>query len=268
MEVVHFNAEQLQWMPVLAATKIYTGALVSQTVLTPLEGVMPMTPAVGDSNTGVNDYPYGVVVGNNNVSGNIEADSSGEYITQVAAGATYGATKNYQPIEGEYPYGDRMAYVQVHRITPTTVLRANLWDTTLGTDLAEVAITANSGGDGIGCTTAAATVANVARFGTIYVRTGANRGVYRKLTSASTAAQTWLHAMPAEFTVGDKVIICNQRHYGITHIQTDATGVFIDANDAGTNFFPVDVRRLDLSTAGNQYMEFTFLAENFCPYRA
>jgi len=76
-----------------------------------------------------------------------------------------------------------------------------------------------------------------------------------------------LHAMPAEFIVGDKVIICNQRHYGITHIQTDATGVFIDANDAGTNFFPVDVRRLNLSTAGDQYMEFTFLAENFSPYR-
>ena len=89
MQIVHFNAEQLQWMPVLAATKVYTGALVAQTVLAPLEGVMPMTPAVGSSNTVVNDYPYGIVVGNNNVSGNLESDSSGEYITQIAAGATY-----------------------------------------------------------------------------------------------------------------------------------------------------------------------------------
>ena len=74
--------------------------------------------------------------------------------------------------------------------------------------------------------------------------------------------------MPSDLAIGDNVVICNQRHYGISRIQIDATGTFIDANDAGTNFFPVDVRRLDLSTAGNQYMEFTFLAENFGPHRA
>ena len=270
MEIVHFNAGQLQWMPVLAATKVYTGALVAIDSDAPGEGVLAMVPATGHNNTTALDIPMGIVVGNNNTTGNLESDSGGEYITQIAAGATYGSTKEYQPIEGEWPMGDRMAYVLVHRMTPDTVIRAPIWDTTLGTDLAEVAVTVNSGGDGIGCTTAAVTVAPVSNFATMHVRTGANRGSYRTLTSTSTTAHTWLHALPAEFVVGDKVVVCNGlRPYGISMMITDATGLFIDANAAlTTNDFFIDVRRLDLSTAYNQYVEFTFTADNFCSHRA
>ena len=268
MQIVHFNAEQLQWMPVLAATKIYTGALVTVATAAPLEGVKPMPTATGINNTDL-EIPLGVVVGNNNVSGSDVADSGGQYITQVAAGATYGSTAQYQPVEGEDPIGDRLAKVLVHRISPHTVIRAPIWDTTLGTDLAAVACTVASGGDGIGCTTAATTVATVPNFSTIYVRTGANRGVYRTLTSTSTTAHTWLHAMPADVAVGDSCVVINGlRPYGICKMQTDATGVFVDANAALTSHnFWIDVRRLDLSTAEAQYVEFTFTADNFCTQR-
>ncbi len=100
MNIVHFNAEQLQWMPVLAATSIYTGALIGQDVAVPLEGVMAMTPATGFSNTTAKDYPYGIVVGNNNVSGNILSTAgAGEYITEVAAGSMNGHIVS----DGDYP---------------------------------------------------------------------------------------------------------------------------------------------------------------------
>ena len=106
--VVHFDAEQLQWVPVEPAEVIYMGSIVGVDIATPLEGVQPLPVAAGASNTTNKDIPMGVVVGTNVVSGNIAYSSTynTEYITQVAAGSVYGSTTNYQGVEGEYPIGD------------------------------------------------------------------------------------------------------------------------------------------------------------------
>lgn len=267
--VVH-DSPQTVWVPVLAATKVYTGALVGWDIAAPLEGVIPLPVAAGHGNTTNKDRPYGVVVGNNNVTGNDTYDSGGQYITAPAAGVAYGSTTKFQGVEGPFSKADPIAMVQVALINSNSVLRAPIFDTSSGTALAEVAVSTGCGGDGIGCTTDATTVATVANFGTIYMRSGANRGIYRTVTSASTTAHTWLQAMKSTIAVGDKALVINGlRPNGAAKMQTDATGTFVDCNAALTsdNFW-INVLRLDLSTPGNEFVEFQFDGDNFSALRA
>ena len=264
--VVHDSPQPI-WVPVLAAQTVYNGSIVAVDTATPLEGVLPLPVAAGASNTTNKDIPFGVVVGNNNIAGVTGGDS---YITAAAAGAAYGSTTQYQGVEGPWAKGDPIAMVKVQVISPSTVLRADLFDTTHGTAQAEVTVTTGSGTDGLDCVTGASTVATVANFSTIYMRSGANMGVYRTLTSASTTTHTWLQAMKSQVAIGDKALVVNGfRPYAKAICQTDSTGRFFDTNAALTShYFIINVLRLDLSEAGKEYVEFQFNADNFCAARA
>ncbi len=269
--VVH-GSPQTVWVPVLPGDTIYTGALVGWDIATPLEGVIPLAQAAGHGNTTNKDRPYGVVVGNNNVSGNVNYNSThkAEYITEVAAGSIYGSTTKYANVEGPWAKGDPLAMVEVALINANTVLSGPIYDTAAGTALAPVTVSTPSGGDGIGCTTGETTVATVANFSTIYARSGANMGVYRTLTSASTTAHVWLTAMKNDMAVGDTAVVLNGlRPNGAAKMQIDAEGMFIDCNAALTsdNFW-INVLRLDLSEPGNEYCEFQFDGDNFSALRA
>lgn len=261
------NGGQRIWVPVEPAETIYTGSIVAVDAATPLEGVRPIPVAAGASNTTNKDIPFGVVVGNNNTSGNevFSTTYNTEYITQVAAGSVYGSTTKYQGIEGEYAKGDPQAMVLVELITPSTVLRGSIFNAAVGTAPTLGTVSTTDGGDGIGCTTSAVDVATVANFSTMYVRTGANAGLYRTLTSASDTTHTWLKAMQRSFAVGDKLVAINGlRPYGCAKVQFDSEALYINCAAALTaDYFIIDVVRLDLSTAGSEYVEFRFNADNF-----
>lgn len=255
------------WVPVLAAQTIYNGAIVAVDAATPLEGVRPMPVAAGASNTTNKDIPFGVVVGNNNLADTAGQDS---YITAGAAGAAYGSTAKFRGVEGPWPHGDPIAMVQVEVIDPTSVIRGRLFDTTIGTALAAVTTTTATGGDGLDCVTGATTVATVANFSTIYFRTGADAGVYRTLTSASDTTHTWLQAIKTELAVTDTALVLNGfRPYGLSLCQLDSTARFFDVNAALTSdYFKINVLRLDLSEPGNEFVDFQFNIENFMPTTA
>ncbi len=260
----------LVWMPVEPSQKIYMGAIVSIDSATPLEGVQPLPQAAGAGNTTNKDVPLGVVVGLNSTAANRVSDSGGEYITQVAAGAVYGSTVEYVNVEGEWAKGDRQAFVQVALIDPSTIIRGPIYNGSVGTAPTEVTVTTGDGGDGIGCTTGAADVATVANFATIHMRSGANRGIYRTLTSASATTHTWLKAMPGSIAVGDKAVVINGlRPYGPALMQIDSNALFVDCSAAlTTDYFQVIVTRLDLSVAGKEAVEFKFSGDNFDIKRA
>ncbi len=264
--IVHCSPQTI-WVPVLGGQTIYNGSIISGDTSALVEGIQPLPIAAGASNTTNKDIPFGVVVGNNNLKSTVGADS---YITAAAQTVAYGSTAQFQSVEGPWAKGDPIAMVQVQVIDPTAVLRANLYDTTLGVAPPPVAVSTASGADGKDCVTAAATVATVATYSTIYMRSGANMGVYRTLTSASDATHTWLQAMKSAVAVGDSALILNGlRPYGLCKMQTDATARFIDVNAALTSdYFYVNVLRLDLSEAGNEYVEFQFGIENFLPLTA
>lgn len=268
--IVHPKNSQNVWLPVLAGETIYTGQIVSNDASALVEGVQYLPQAVGASNTTNKDIPLGVVIGNNNVSGNIAYSSTykAEYITAAAAGSAYNSTTQYQGVEGPWAKGDPIAMVQVALIDPCTVLRAPLYNAAVGTAPTEVVVSTGSGTDGLGCTTSATDVASVATLGTIYARSGKNAGIYRTLTSASTTTHTWLQAMPKDMEIGDKAVIVPLRPYGISYVQI-TMGLYVDVSQAAaTNYFTIDVIRLDLRDAGNEYVEFRFNADNFCAARA
>jgi hypothetical protein len=269
---VHPNHQQLVWRPVLAGSTIYTGALVSTAAIdAPTEGVQAMPVAAGVSNTTAQFIPMGVCVGNNNVAANEVYNSTYKtsYITAPAAGAIYGSTTQYQGVEGPWSKGDPRAMVLVSLIDATTILRAPLYNAAYGTAPTEATVTVGSGTDGLDCTSTAVEVATVSVFATLYARTGKNAGVYRTLTSASTTAHTWLQAMYKDMEIGDKIVVVGLRPFGSCYMQIHSSAMFINtAAAAATDYFIIDVVRLDLSQAGKEYVEFRFNADNFCAIRA
>jgi len=267
--VVH-GSPQTIWVPVEPSEVVYTGSIVGVDTGTPLDGVQPLPVAAGASNTTNKDIPFGVVVGNNNVSGNIQYDSTlnAEYITQVAAGSVYGNSTKYANVEGPWAKGDPQAMVEVDVISPETVLRGYLHNATVGVAPTELVISVASGADGLDSTTSGnADVAPVANFTSIYMRSGANMGIYRIVTTTSLTVHEWTKAMKSDTAVGDKCVIINGlRPFGLSKMQIDAEALGINVDAALTSdYFYINVLRLDLSEPGNEYCEFQFGTENFCP---
>ena len=270
--IVHPESHQTSWVPILAGQVAYTGQIVTVDSATPLEGVLPLPVAAENNNYTNMDIPIGVIIGfNANACDAVFSSAKGvQQMTGTAVGSSWHSTSHFRGVEGPWSRGDKIAMAHIHHIDPSTVIRGDMFDTTYGVAIPEVTVTTGCGGDGIGCTTGAATVATMANFGTIYMRTGENAGIYRTVTSASTTIHTWLQGMPQTINIGDKAVVLNGlRPYGTCKMQIDATATFIDLNAAlTTDYFNINVRRLDLSKAGGEYVEFTFDAANFIAYRA
>lgn len=272
-EIVHRSGSpQRVWRPVEPAETLYMGAIASIDIATPLEGVQPLGAAAGANNTTNKDIPMGVVIGMNSTAANraYSSTAKAEYITQVAAGAVYGSTTEYVGVEGPWSRGDKQAMVLLELIDPCTVLKGPIYNGAVGTAPTVVTATVASGGDGIGCTTGAADATTIANFATIYMRSGANQGIYRTLTSNSDTVHTWLKAMPSDVAVGDTAVVINGlRPYGPSLMQLDAEALYVDCSAAlSSDYYIVHVNRLDLSVAGNEYVEFRFDTDNFCAKRA
>jgi hypothetical protein len=265
--VVHPNNSQKLWAPVAPSDTIYTGAIIGVNTNSLAAGVIPMPVPAGAANVTNLDAPLGVVTGNNNTSGNVLFDSTynAEYITAGAESASYGSTTQYQGVEG--PMGnanDRWAMVEYIPITAETVLKGPLYNAAVGTALTVGTVTTASGADGLDCTTNAVQCTPVANLHTIYYRTGANAGLYRQGQGTSATALENSPACMSAIAVGDTVVVANLPHWGTGRAYIDTEGLYIDASAGlSTNYLLIDVIRLELSEAGNEYCEFRFNPVNF-----
>lgn len=265
--VVHPMNSQSIWVPIAHSDTIYTGAIVRWDKATPAWGVVPMGAASGAANVTNLDVPFGVCVGNNNTSGNqvFSTTYNAEYITATTEAAVHGNTTQYQNVEGNTPHGDKHAMVEVVPITAETVLRGPIFNAAYGT-APSTKVPSSAETDGLDfSTTAATTVASVANFSTVYCRSGDNQGVYRILDSASQTTHTNTAAFPYDIATTDTYVFVNGlRPWGMSYMQLDAEGMYIEASAALTaDYYIIDVLRLDLSTAGDEYVEFRFAPINF-----
>lgn len=262
--VVHPIHSQILWAPVEPGSTIYTGAIVTQDQSAPGNGIITMPVAAGAANVTNLDVPWGVCVGNNNSAGNVVSASSHEYITAGAEATWHDNTTRYQGVEGPWAKGDGGEYIAYIPITPETVLRGPIYNAAIGTAPTQVAVTTGSGTDGLDCTTAAIDFTPVADYGTLYFRTGNNKGIYRIIETTSTTVHTFTPACPADIAVGDELVAANMRFFGPSRAYIDSLGLYIDVSAAlTTNYLMIDVLRLDLSEAGNEYVEFRFSPVNF-----
>ena len=264
--VVHPIHSQVLWAPVEVSATVYVGSILAVDISDPAQGVEVMDVAAGAANVTNLDVPLGVVVGSNIAAANrtYSTTYNSEYVTAGAEATWHDNTTPYQGAEGPMSYGVSGPMVSYIPITAETVLRGPIWGSAYGTAISEVAVTTGSGTDGLDCTTAAIQCTPVGEYATMYFRSGGNTGVYRILETTSTTVHTFTPACPADVAVGDKVVVANLRPFGHSRCYIDATAQYIDGTAALTsNYLLIDVVRLDLSKAGEEYVEFRFSPVNF-----
>ena len=273
ISVVH-GSPQTIWAPVNPAATVYVGSLVclDYSALATSEGVVVRPVAAGASGvTSIGDVPIGVVIGTNNRVPTYSATYKQEYITsEAAAGPHTPVTGKYFGVEGPWNKSENMAFVKIAVINACSVLRAPICNGSIGT--APSLLTATAGdASGLTVTTNAANFTPVAGKGTIYCRTGLNRGEYRVTDDTSTTVAAWDHAMSSDTAVGDTFVRVPLRTIGTSYVTIgDGTvASFIDcAKTPATDYDIIHVLRLDLSEAGKEYAEFTFDGDVFASARA
>lgn len=256
------------WVPIKPSASIYVGGLVAMdhSAIATHEGVEMLPQAAGVNNETNLDVPLGVCIGTNLRTPAYDSTGKCEYITDGGATAPHTNTVDYVGVEGPWSKGDSgsRAMVKVEMIGPESVLRAPLFNAAVGT--APSLLTATAGvTTGLSATTNACDFTPVAGICTVYCRSGSNAGVYRHSDDTSTTAATWDVAMPYDTAVGDTFVRVPLRTFGQSYVQIGATYAnYIDISATpASNYFIIHVIRLDLSEAGNEFVDFKFDVDNF-----
>ena len=260
--VVH-DSPQTVWAPVINTDTLYVGQLVRSAN----EGVQPIAVAngvndrvnkltgAGDTGT-ANNAIFGVIVGTNKRTPTFNTTQKAESITYVAPASAN--TDDYFGVEGPWAKGDLQAMVEIVPITPSTVLRGKIFNGAYGTAPTETALSGTP--TTVAGTSAAVDASGLAALATIYFRSGIATGAYRVTDDTSTTALTWDLPLATAPAAGDLVCRVNGlRPIGLSLAYIDSEGMYIDAGAALTShYLMLDVLRLDLSVAGNEYVEFRF----------
>jgi|SRR3990170_497974 len=259
-KIIHGSQQKL-WVPVLYLDTLYVGQIVQ---CQGNEGATPFGAASGAVDTTGKSMPFGVVVGTNNKNPLFNATYNTQYITDATPLA---ATTEFTGVEGPWSKGEQRAMVEVELITPETILRGQIFNSTFGTAMTVGTVTTGDT-NGVSCTTGTL-VASTANQATLHFRSGANKGAYRILDNTSATAQTWDTPTYAAVAVGDTCVKAPLRCIGPSYADFDSESMFIDAAATyGTNYLVLDVIRLDLSVAGQEYVDFKFNIDHFAQARA
>lgn len=171
--------------------------------------------------------------------------------------ATYDASMANQLLNS--PVGP--AKIKLELVTPSTLIRAPIVKDTIGTAPATITVTtAQALGLVVSTTTTIDT--SVSQYSTVYCRSGANKGQYRKVTTGGTTDQTVLLAFTYATVVGDVFVVANIVE-GAARIDLDTQFQGIDSSPALTNYYSVTVHELNLEVAGEEYAVFSFNPRHF-----
>lgn len=269
--VVHGSPQDV-WVPIQDSATIYVGGIVSMDMTSLSEGIIMLPDAAGVANVTNHDVPLGVCIGTNRMSPLYNTTYNCEYITDPgAADAHDGASIDYAMVEGSYAKGDPIAMAKVSIITPSTVLRAPIYNAAVGTAPTEKTVTTGNT-SGLGATVSAIDFTpETSPQSTVYMRSGNNAGAYRHMDLASTTVLGWDKAMKSDVAIGDKLVCVPYPTFGPANCMFDGTSAtFLDCADnpvlAGTDRWAIFVHRLDLSVAGQEYLEFRFDTGHFGQY--
>ena len=252
-----------QWFPINSTSQLYVG----QVVYSVADGVDTIATATGAADTTSKKVPLGIVVGTNNDVPVHSLTSNSNTITGVITQAAQVARENFG-MEGQMVKGDKQAAVEVALITPLTLIKAKLYNSTLGTAPTIQTVTTGST-TGLGYTANATDVAGAADLATAHCRTGANAGLSRITDDTSTTVIANDRAFQQDIAIGDTFVRVPLRPLGLSRVQTDSLALFIDVSAAiGTNYWSINMHDLNLAEAGNEYAIFTFNADHFAGVRA
>ncbi len=249
----------VSWYPIDANGTLYHGQIIESQG----DGVAEIDVASGAFDTTGNTKILGIIEGDNNEIPVYDATYKVDKITGVASQANQIA-RNWDGQEGHmYPKGEPQPLVQVALIGPHTVIEGPIKNADI--DTAPMVLTTTTGDTtGVGgMVTNACEHTPVADFSTMYCRTGANRGLYRITQDTSTVSPTNTVAWPYDVAIGDTFIRVPLRQV-LAFMYIDSLGMYVDnsATPAG-NYYGVNVVDMDLSTAGEEKVWFTFAPVHF-----
>ena len=274
-EVVEDEGRTL-WVTSDGSSTFYKGQLVSIMAASKANvngTVVPLAVPAGAADTTNLQVPLGVVTGFNRRAPLLKTVGSWqlEYDAGVVTQANQLA-REYTGAEGMYQKGDPQALIQITEILPETMIRGRICKGACGTAVGVVTLTVVTG-DGLitPATSTSADAAGIASMGTIYCRTGTNRGLYRVNANTSATAPAVTTAFPYAEAVGDTFVVVPLKQ-GNSTVYIDGPGLYIDSTAApssdGSNLFNIVVYKLSLATAGEEYAEFRFGGDHFNRYRA
>ena len=258
------------WAATDGATQYFKGQIVTYMAAgkAVINGtVIPLAVPAGIADTTNFQIPAGIVIGFNRRNqryttvGGIQC----EYDTGIVTSADQVA-REYTDAEGMYGKNDPQVLVQVAEILPTTVIRGPFYNNAYGTVITE--LTHTSVADTTGMATAAATLTAcnftpVTLLATIYCRKGTNAGLYRVTIDTSTTVPDLTTAFPYNSIVGDTYVRVPAKQ-GLSYIYISGPGLYVNASlGLVTNYFTVFCTKLNLETAGKEYMEFRFANQHF-----
>jgi len=160
------------------------------------------------------------------------------------------------------------AMVQVARVLPDdTLIRGPIYDGEYKTALTVLTETTGDA-TGLTVTHAGEAITDIADdFATIYCRTGANKGLYRVVTTGGTGSQVCTVAFPYAISVGD-TFVCASCVLGLGGLDIPATADCIDGNVALSSYYDVEYHSINLEEAGKEFATFTFKAKACGPIAA
>lgn len=247
---------QKTWSPIINTDTLYVGQLVK----VDNEGVQPLAVASGAADTSQKQLPWGVVVGHNRKIPIHDTSFQTDSITYVDPSSAN--AEDYISVEGVWARGDLQAMVEVALIDSTTILRGPLFTDSFGT--APTVGTLSGSPTTTTATTSAVEESGIAKRSTMFVRTGVAAGHIRVTDDASPTAITWDLPLTVASVAGDKIVRVNLTPQGPCQVNTDSQSLFIDTGaTVSSNYFLIDVVRLDLRIAGSEYVEFRFHGDHF-----
>lgn len=265
-EVVQGSPVEL-WVQIVDSDTLYAGQIVECQAD---EGAAPIGAAAGAADTTGKVIPYGVVLGFNLYNEAFDSTYKGNTGTDATP---HGSTTEFVMHEGPFIRGDRVLLANIALITPETILKGPIYNGAYGTaPTVGIVTTGSAGGTQATGTSVLCDVAGVADLGTVYFRSGANQGAYRVTddTDDGTTAITWDKPTTYDVAVGDTLVRINGlRPNGPSYAQFDTESTYIDCAEAlTTNYYVIDVIKLDLREAGKEHVLFKFNADHFALKRA
>ena len=260
--IVHGSPHVL-WAPIVDADTIYVGQIVACQAN---EGIVPIGAASGANDGTGKQVPWGIVIGTNNYTPVYDST----YQTDKIVDATpLASTTDFRGHDGVWAKGDKVAMAKIALIDPCTIIRGSLYNAAVGT-ATTVGTVITGDANGVSCTVNALEVAGVATLASLYFRTGANAGAYRITDDSSTTAVTWDKPTTAAVAIGDTLVRANGlRVLGPSRCQFDTESIYINTAAALTSdYWGIDVIRLDLREAGKEHVDFRFNADHFTLKRA
>lgn len=238
----------------------YVGQLVKPTVgpaaYSAGNGVIAAAVASGAYDGTGEQYIMGLVLGNNLYEPAHSTTSNSNAITSVDSHLD---TVQRRFAEGHtVAVGDKGAKVEIGIITPNTILKSKIYNSTIGTALTLLTVTTGST-NGTGFTSNATQHAVVAGFATVAGLSGANAGIYRQTYDASTTVRTVNNRFPHDIAIGD-TFVSVPLVKSFSKMQVNSTALYIDgAADVTTNCFGIIVYDMWLEDRANAYCTFSFL---------